>query len=76
MNDCFAFLPSGQEWIWIILVILLLFGAKKLPDLARALGRSMGEFKKAKKEFDKEINETLKQDADKKDEEKKSPPQG
>lgn len=48
-------LPSGQEWIFIMLLILLLFGAKKLPELARGIGRSMGEFKKAKDEFEHEI---------------------
>lgn len=36
------------EIIVILLVILLLFGAKRLPDLARALGKSVNEFKKAK----------------------------
>lgn len=39
----------------IFLIILLLFGAKKLPQLARGLGKSMGEFKKAKEEFEHEI---------------------
>ena len=39
----------------IMLVILLLFGAKKLPELARGIGKSMGEFKKAKDEFEHEI---------------------
>jgi len=34
----------------IVLVVLLLFGAKRLPDLARSLGRSLGEFKKGKME--------------------------
>jgi len=39
----------------IFLIILLLFGAKKLPQLARGVGKSMGEFKKAKEEFEHEI---------------------
>ncbi len=39
----------------IFLVILLLFGAKKLPQLARGIGKSMGEFKKARDEFEDEI---------------------
>ncbi len=47
--------PSGQEWIFIMLLVLLLFGAKKLPELARGIGKSMGEFKKAKDEFEHEI---------------------
>ena len=47
--------PSGQEWIFIMLLVLLLFGSKKLPELARGSGKSMGEFKKAKDEFEHEI---------------------
>ena len=39
----------------ILLIVLLLFGAKKLPQLARGMGKSMGEFKKAKQEFEDEI---------------------
>jgi sec-independent protein translocase protein TatA len=48
--------PIGMpELIIIFIVILLLFGAKKLPELARGIGKSMGEFKKAKEEFEHEI---------------------
>ena len=43
------------EMVVIFLIILLLFGAKKLPGLARGLGKSMGEFRKAKDEFEHEI---------------------
>lgn len=52
-------MPGGQEWFLIFLAILLLFGAKKLPEFARGLGRSMGEFKKARQEFEHEINKTV-----------------
>ncbi len=56
----FAFgMPGGQEWFLIFLAILLLFGAKKLPEFARGLGRSMGEFKKARQEFEHEINKSV-----------------
>lgn len=41
--------------IIIFLIVLLLFGAKKLPELARGVGKSMGEFKKAREDFEKEI---------------------
>jgi sec-independent protein translocase protein TatA len=44
-----------QEMIVILIIVLLLFGAKKLPELARGVGKSMGEFKKAKEEFEHEI---------------------
>jgi sec-independent protein translocase protein TatA len=52
-----AFIGSlgGQEIMLIFLVVLLLFGAKKLPELARGIGKSMGEFKKARDDFEKEI---------------------
>lgn len=39
----------------IFLVALLLFGAKKLPELARGVGKAMGEFKAARREFEDEI---------------------
>jgi len=56
MTSLLAFsLPGGPEWILIFLVVLLLFGAKKLPDLARGLARSLTEFRKAKDEFDQEL---------------------
>jgi sec-independent protein translocase protein TatA len=51
-----AFGPLGtQEMILIFLILLLLFGAKKLPQLARGIGKSMGEFKKAREDFEDEI---------------------
>ena len=43
-------LPGGAEWIIILLIILVLFGGAKLPGLARSLGQSMTEFRKASKE--------------------------
>ena len=46
-----------QEMIVIFLIVLLLFGAKKIPELARGVGKGMGEFKKAKTEFEREIKE-------------------
>ena len=58
-------LPQGSEWFWIVLVIILLFGAKKLPELARSIGRSLGEFSRAKQDFEKEMKTAI-DDADKK----------
>lgn len=49
-------LPSGPDMIVISILVLVLFGAKKLPVFARSLGRSMGEFRRAKDEFEKELH--------------------
>ena len=55
------------ELILILLVILLLFGAKRLPDLARGLGKSIQEFKKASKEAENDIRQSV-------EEQPKTPP--
>lgn len=53
-----AFGPLGTpELIIIAILVLVLFGAKKLPTFARSLGKSMGEFRKAKDEFEKELHQ-------------------
>ncbi|MEI8409165.1 MULTISPECIES: twin-arginine translocase TatA/TatE family subunit [unclassified Kribbella] len=39
-------LPQGGEWIVILVIVVLLFGAKKLPELSRNAARAMVEFKK------------------------------
>ena len=51
------FLPGAQEWLIIILIVLLLFGASKLPEVARNLGKSVAEFKKAQREAELELRE-------------------
>ena len=51
-------MPSGPDLIILLVIILVLFGAKRLPELARGLGQSVNEFKKAKDEFDKEVAKT------------------
>ncbi|WP_027001188.1 Sec-independent protein translocase subunit TatA/TatB [Hugenholtzia roseola] len=55
----FAFIGSlgGWEIMVILLVILLLFGAKRIPELARGLGRGIREFKDATKEIRDSIEE-------------------
>lgn len=59
------------EIILIILVVLLLFGAKRIPELARALGKAKKEFQKAKDEVETEVEEVASDDAPSKTEEKK-----
>ena len=51
-----GFLPSGSEWIIIALVILLLFGGKKIPELMRGLGKGVKSFKDGVNEAKDEIN--------------------
>ena len=58
-------MPSGPELIIIIFVILLLFGAKKLPELAAGMGKGIKEFKKATRdepEITKEPSEETKKE--------------
>lgn len=50
MNTLALGMPGPTETLVVIFVILLLFGAKKLPELARSLGRSLNEFKKGQTE--------------------------
>ena len=48
-----------SEMLWIVLLILvLLVGSKKLPELARAMGRALGEFQKGRLEMERELRET------------------
>ena len=44
-----------QELIIVLAICLLLFGASKLPELARSMGKSVSEFKKARTEYEKEM---------------------
>lgn len=56
MNLLILFI-SGPEIFVILLVVLLLFGSKKIPEFARGIGKGMREFKKATDDIKKEINE-------------------
>ncbi len=59
MSPVLAFsAPGWPEILFILLIILVLFGAKRLPELARGLGQSLNEFKKAREEFDHEVKKT------------------
>ncbi|MFT3979732.1 MAG: twin-arginine translocase TatA/TatE family subunit [Ferruginibacter sp.] len=54
-------LPGGGEWILIVLVVLLLFGGKKIPELMRGIGRGMREFNDAKTSVKNEIEEGMRE---------------
>ena len=53
---------AGPDLIVILLIVLVLFGAKKLPELARGMGQAIKEFQKAKDEFSDELNTAGKTD--------------
>jgi sec-independent protein translocase protein TatA len=54
---------DGIEWVilLIIIAVLLLYGPKKLPELARGVGRALGEFRRGKMEIEREINSEISQ---------------
>ena len=52
-----------QEMLIILVVVLIFFGPKRLPDLAKSLGKGIAEFKKASDEVRQGINEAMKEDA-------------
>jgi sec-independent protein translocase protein TatA len=54
-------MPGGSEWILIIIVVLLMFGGKKIPELMRGIGRGMREFNDAKNNVKTEIEEGMKE---------------
>src|SRR5207245_3017612 len=53
---------AGPDLIIILLIVLVLFGAKKLPELARGMGQAVKEFQKAKDEFSDELHKAGKSD--------------
>ncbi|WP_134671626.1 Sec-independent protein translocase subunit TatA/TatB [Halorussus marinus] len=53
----FGPIPGGMEMMVILLIAVLLFGANKIPKLARSTGEAMGEFKKGRQEIEDELDE-------------------
>ena len=49
-------MPAAPEWIFIGILALVLFGPKKLPELARGFGKALNELQKAKEDFHREIS--------------------
>jgi len=55
---------AGPDLIIILLIVLVLFGAKKLPELARGMGQAVKEFQKAKDEFSDELHKAGKSETE------------
>jgi len=56
-NPLIGGIPAGPELLIILLVLVLLFGANKIPKLARSTGQAMGEFKKGREEVEDELKQ-------------------
>ena len=54
-------MPGGTEWVLILLVVLLFFGGKKIPDLMRGIGKGVREFNDAKESMKKELDHGMKE---------------
>ncbi|MEO6405837.1 MAG: twin-arginine translocase TatA/TatE family subunit [Ferruginibacter sp.] len=54
-------MPGGSEWILVILVVLIFFGGKKIPELMRGVGKGIREFNDAKTNVKSEIEEGMKE---------------
>lgn len=52
----FPGVPGGPELLIVLLIVVLLFGANKVPQLARASGQAMGEFKRGRDDIEDEIS--------------------
>jgi sec-independent protein translocase protein TatA len=59
----FPGLPGGPELLIVLFVLVLLFGANKIPKLARSTGQAMGEFKRGREEIEDELQETAESSA-------------
>jgi sec-independent protein translocase protein TatA len=51
-------MPQGREWIWIFLAIVVLFGAARIPALARSFGQGIREFKTGLKDASEDEKKT------------------
>ena len=63
-------MPGGSEWILIFIVVLLLFGGKKIPELMRGLGSGIREFNNAKNDVKDKIREGMNEEPKKSEDEK------
>jgi sec-independent protein translocase protein TatA len=66
----FIGIPGGPELLVILGIAILLFGADKLPKLARSSGQAMGEFQKGRAELERELRESASEAPDSSDEDR------
>jgi sec-independent protein translocase protein TatA len=52
-------MPQGLDWVWILLIILVIFGGKKLPDLAKNLGKGLSQFKKGLNDIEEQKDDIV-----------------
>lgn len=61
LNSMFLLsMPGGSEWILIVLVVLLMFGGKKIPELMKGIGKGVRDFNDAKASVKNDIEEGMK----------------
>ena len=64
MNNVLLFALGAPEMVLIALVVLLVFGGKKIPELMRGLGKGVNEFKKGVKDFENDIKDDVEKKED------------
>lgn len=64
ITSLFIGIPGGIELLAILAIAILLFGANKLPGLARSSGQAIGEFKKGRDQIEREIREVAEEPAE------------
>ncbi len=57
MNNFLIGMPGGSEWVLIVIAVLVLFGARKIPEFMRGVGKGVREFNEAKSEPAKQTKE-------------------
>lgn len=63
-------LPGGSEWIIILVIVLVLFGGKKIPELLRGVGKGVGELQKGIHEGKRQLEDSYKEEIVRKEEDK------
>lgn len=62
-------LPGGSEWIIILIIVLILFGGKKIPELLRGVGKGVGELQKGIHEGKRQLEDSYRDEVTRKEEE-------